>query len=76
MKNYLQERKIMAKSSNKVTCRPCKEQNNWEIESPTGKVLTKHYNTKSECVKAGKAYAQEFGYELVVEEKSSKSNNK
>ena len=45
----------------KVTCRPCKEENNWEIEAPNGKVLSKHYNTKSECVKAGRQYAAECG---------------
>lgn len=66
--------KQMRKSNYKVTCRPCKEENNWEIEVPTGKVLSKHYPTKSECVKAARAYAQEYGYELVVEDK--KSNNK
>lgn len=48
--------------------------NYWEIEVPTGKVLSKHYQTKSECVKAARAYAQEYGYELVVEDKTS--NNK
>lgn len=64
----------MRKSNNKVTCRPCKEENNWEIETPSGKVLSKHYSTKSECVKAARQYAQEYGYELIVEEKNQ--NNK
>ena len=37
----------------KITCRPCKEQHNWEIEDQYGEVLDKHYNTKESCVKAG-----------------------
>ena len=59
----------MSKKKEKLTCRPCKEENNWEIESPTGQVLKRHYPTKAECVRAGKEFAQEFGYELVVEDK-------
>ena len=62
--------------SQKVFCRPCKEDNTWEIMEPNGHVQAKHYQNKNECVKKGREYAQEFGYELVVEEKSSKSNNK
>lgn len=27
------------KSKMKVTCRPCKEKDNWEIETPDGEVL-------------------------------------
>ena len=49
-----------------ITCRPCKEQNNWEIENQYGTVLEKNYNTKSECVKAGQRMAAEFGAELIV----------
>lgn len=54
------------KNNTKVTCRPCKEENNWEIEAPNGKVLKKHYATKEACVKAGKQYAQECGAELYI----------
>ena len=56
----------------KVTCRPCKEENNWEIEAPNGKVLSKHYNTKSECVKAGRQYAAECGATLYIEDYDKK----
>ena len=61
----------MKKNNNKVVCRPCKEKNDWEIEVPNGQVLKKHYNTKTECVKAGRNYAQELGCELVVENKNN-----
>lgn len=56
---------------NKVTCRPCKEQNNWEIEDQNGVVQTKHYQTKSECVSAGRRMAQESGCELCVEDQTA-----
>ena len=56
----------------KVTFRPCKEENNWEIEAPNGKVLSKHYNTKSECVKAGRQYAAECGATLYIEDYDKK----
>ena len=49
-----------------ITCRPCKEQNNWEIENQYGVVENKHYNTKSECIKAGQKMAAECGAELNV----------
>lgn len=51
---------------NKITCRPCKEQNNWEIEDQNGQVLTQHYRTKQSCVKAGMALAEEYCCELRV----------
>lgn len=57
---------------NKVTCRPCKEQNNWEIEDENGNVLNKHYQTKAECVQAGKKMANECGAELCVEDSTNK----
>ena len=57
----------------KVVCRPCKEENNWEIMEPNGYVQAKHYQSKSEAVKKAREYAQEFGYELVVEEKQTKN---
>ena len=50
----------------KITCRPCKEQNNWEIENQYGEVLNKHYSTKESCVKAGEKLAEECGCELCV----------
>ncbi len=49
-----------------ITCRPCKEQNNWEIEDQHGQVLEKHYSTKSACVCAGEKLAEEYGCELCV----------
>lgn len=50
----------------KVTCRPCKEQNNREIEDPNGHVQSKHYADKQSCVKAGEKLAEECGCELCV----------
>lgn len=58
----------MKKNKNNVVCRPCKEENNWEIVDPNGHVYSKHYQTKSECVRQARKYAEEFGCELVVEE--------
>lgn len=52
----------------KLTCRPCKERNDWEIETPDGEVLNKHYNTKSECLRAAHNMAEEYGYEVEVQE--------
>ncbi len=53
---------------NKITCRPCKEQNNWEIEDCNGVVLKKHYSTKEACVNAGRKLANECGCSLCVED--------
>lgn len=53
----------------KITCRPCKEQNNWEIEDQYGQVLKKHYASKEECVCAGEKLAEECSCELCVCEK-------
>ncbi|MDE6584098.1 MAG: DUF2188 domain-containing protein [Anaeroplasmataceae bacterium] len=50
----------------KITCRPCKEQDNWEIEDQYGEVLEQHYSTKESCVKAGERLATECGCELCV----------
>ena len=50
----------------KITCRPCKEEKNWEIEDQHGKVLDKHYNTRKECVNAADKMAEECGCELYV----------
>lgn len=61
------------KNKNKVTCRPCKEEKNWEIEGPDGKVYAKHYQTKAECVKAGRQYAAEFGCDLQIENLNNKT---
>ncbi len=52
--------------NSKVICRPCKEQNNWEIQGPDGKVLDKHFATRFECVKEGERLAMECGCELCV----------
>lgn len=50
----------------KVTCRHCQEKNNWEIETPNGEVLEKHYPNKEECLKAGLRYAEECGCDLCI----------
>ena len=52
----------------KVTCRPCKEQNDWEIETPDGEVLNKHYQNKMECVRMRRHLAEEYGCELDVQD--------
>ena len=49
-----------------IICRPCKEENNWEIENQYGVVEEKHYNTKDECVKEGRKKASECGAELCI----------
>jgi len=59
---------------NKVTCRPCKEQNNWEIEDENGVVQSKHYQTKAECVSAGQKIAEECGCELCVEDQGDSNS--
>ena len=56
------------KNIRKVTCRPCKEQDNWEIETPDGKVLPKHYSNKYECISVGRKLAEEYLCELDVQE--------
>ncbi len=56
----------MKNTQKKVTCRPCKEENNWEIETPGGKVLPNHFSTKAEAVRVGKKYAMEAGAELEI----------
>ena len=58
----------------KITCRPCKEKNNWEIENEFGVVLEKHYKTKDACVKAGQKLADECHCELCVCDTTSCSN--
>jgi len=63
----------MKNTQKKVTCRPCKEENNWEIETPGGKVLPNHFSTKAEAVKVGKKYAMEAGAELEVLNKTQTS---
>lgn len=63
------------KSQKKVVCRPCKEENNWEIETPGGKVLPNHFDTKAEAVRVGKKYAMEAGAELEVLNKTASTNN-
>ncbi|MDD6302038.1 MAG: DUF2188 domain-containing protein [Bacillales bacterium] len=54
---------------NKVTCRHCKEEKNWEIALPNGEVFTKHYPTKKECVKKARELAEEYACDLVIENK-------
>lgn len=50
----------------KITCRPCKEQNNWEIVDQDGNVMPKHYDTKRSCVEAAEEMVNECGCELCV----------
>lgn len=56
----------MKNTQKKVICRPCKEENNWEVETPGGKVLPNHFSTKQEAVRVGKKYAMESGAELEI----------
>lgn len=56
----------MKNTQKKVTCRPCKEENNWEIETPGGKVLPNQFFTKAEAMRVGKKYAMEAGAEFEV----------
>lgn len=64
----------MKNTQKKVTCRPCKEENNWEIETPGGKVLPNHFSTKAEAVRVGKKYAMEAGAEFEVLNKTQTQN--
>lgn len=57
-----------------VTCRPCKEQNNWEIKQPNGQVSKTHYYSKQACVEAGRKMAEEFACELIVNDQNESSN--
>ncbi len=58
-----------------VVCRPCKEQNNWEIKQPNGQVSKTHYYSKQACVNAGRKMAEEFGCELIVNDNKTTNNN-
>ena len=60
--------KTNKKSTEQVICRPCKEQDNWELQDPNGNVQTKHYRTKAECMKAGRKMAEEYSCDLVIED--------
>lgn len=59
---------------NTVICRPCKEENNWEIVDPNGDVMKQHYSTRREAVSAARKVAGEYSAELSVENKFPKSN--
>lgn len=50
----------------RVICRPCKEENNWEIVAPNGRTMKQHYDTKQTAVNAARKYAFEHGSELFV----------
>ena len=42
------------KNTNKsLVCRPCAEQNNWEIQMLNGEVNPKHFPTQKECEQEG-----------------------
>lgn len=58
----------------KVVCRPCKEENNWEIQGPDGQVKKRHYQTRQECVQAGDKMATEYGCDLTVEGQNQSQN--
>lgn len=64
----------MKNTQKKVTCRPCKEENNWEIETPGGKVLPNHFSTKAEAVRVGKKYVMEAGAELEILNKTQSTS--
>lgn len=49
-----------------ITCRPCKEQPNWEIEDQYGVVLDTHYAKKEDCIKEGRRLAKECGCKLTI----------
>ena len=51
-------------NNRQITCRHCKEENNWEIEMPEGRVLDRHYPNRQECLEAGLRYAEEYGCDL------------
>ena len=56
-----------------ITCRQCKENpSTWEIEDQNGQVQQKHYKTKQECVKAANQMCEEYGLDLIVEDKYNK----
>lgn len=55
-------------NNKKIICRPCKEENNWEISMDNGEVLPQHYNTKEACVAAGKKLASEKNCCLCIED--------
>ncbi len=57
-----------------VICRPCKEENNWEIQQPNGVVSKTHYYSKNACVKAGEKMAEEYACELVVTDEKCNTN--
>ncbi len=59
-----------------VTCRPCKEQNNWEIKQPNGQVSKTHYYSKQACVAAGRKMAEEYSCELIVNDEVQTTTNK
>ncbi len=54
------------KDHRQITCRPCKEENNWEIETPEGEVLDQHYPNRQACLEAGLRYCEEYGCDLHV----------
>lgn len=63
--------------SNKITVRPCKEHpTKWEIQEPNGQVLSKHFNTKEECVSQARKMAYEYGCELTILNQNPNSNSK
>lgn len=56
-----------------ITCRPCKEEPNWEIEDQYGVVLDTHYAKKEDCVKEGKKLAKKCGCNLTVTDQKSQN---
>lgn len=59
-------------TNKKVTVRPCKEQaGKWEIQEPSGQVMSKHFNSKEECVSEARRMAYEFGLDVCVENEAN-----
>ena len=56
----------MQNRNRQFTCRPCKEQSNWEIENPEGEVMERHYPTRQQCLEAALRYAEEYGCDLHI----------
>ena len=49
------------KNTNKsLVCRPCAEQNNWEIQMLNGEVNPKHFPTQKECEQEAAKLCQEY----------------
>ena len=62
----------MTNTNKSLVCRPCAEQNNWEIQMLNGEVNPKHFPTQKECEQEAAKLCEEYGCDYVVEEKNNK----